>query len=86
MYCFFRFPRFYRCIVGSPHNFFVVLGFWGISFFQAMSVFNSFTYYLKRLSTDVACIQSDDRANVNLFKSFPINLNYEDYNVSLGRS
>ena len=51
-----------------------------------MSVFNSFTYYLKRLSTDVACIQSDDRANVNLFKSFPINLNYEDYNVSLGRS
>ena len=51
-----------------------------------MSVFNSFIYYLKRLSTDVACIRSDDRANVNLFKSFPINLNYEAYNVSLGRS
>ena len=51
-----------------------------------MSVFNSFIYYLKRFSTDVAFIQSDDRANVNLFKNFPINLNYADYNVSLGRS
>ena len=51
-----------------------------------MSVFNNLTCFLNRLSADVACIQSDDRANVNLFKSFPINLNYEDYNVSLGRS
>ena len=48
--------------------------------------FDGFNYYLSRLPNDVACIQSDDRAIVNLFKDVPINSNCEGYNVSLGGS
>ena len=54
--------------------------------FQTGSVLGDFKYYLNRLSNEFACIQSHDKAKVKLLKSFPINLNCEDYNVSLGRS
>ena len=61
----------------TPEAHFLIFGF---------RFFDGFNYYLSRLPNDVACIQTDDRANVNLFKGVPINSSCEGYNVSLGRS